>query len=200
MICQKTIDPRGDQVLNCPSDGHRQVAGVVYGQFAERFSNMTQMSAEMSAEPLKPQHLKLQILFQENTIANITDLMILQKGKWHLRCFLQYNRTEYNRLEERLSKRMKEGALDTEAKKTDHVLAKKRHQGPFPTDLEPEDDSRNDDRRKSLRVNSGDFNLGNTCIFHKLVSSETLINLYVSIQAISTVTPAFFVNWFPPRP
>ena len=82
MICQK---PLKDD-LKCPSDGHIQPAHDVYRQFADRFQNMT----EMSAEPPK-QHLKLQHIFQKHTIDEVTAQMILNKGKWHKGCVLQYN-------------------------------------------------------------------------------------------------------------
>jgi len=113
MICQKP--PKDD--LKCPSDGHIQPAPDVYRQFADRFQNMT----EMSAEPPK-QHLKLQHIFQKHTIDEVTAQMILNKGKWHKGCSLQYNSLNLNRLTKRTFKQ--------DVNSTDAELATTRHQGP----------------------------------------------------------------------
>jgi hypothetical protein len=75
MICQKVTR----EELRCPSNGFRFDAGAVYEAFAGRFQELRQLS-----EPNK-QHFKLHNLFDQNTLPNITDKMLSNKGKWHNR-------------------------------------------------------------------------------------------------------------------
>ena len=156
IICQTTTG----QQLTCPVNGHKHNASDVYVNFAQRFYDMAQMS-----EPPK-EHFKLQTLFQQSSLANITAALLAHEGKWHKDCFQKYDCSKKARLEKR---------THLTATLTDDMLAPTLLQGP--AELQ---DSKNDDRRKSLRATT-EFN-SDKCIFCQLQSSE-ILSFVMTVEA-----------------
>ena len=177
MICQKVTR----EELKCPSNGSRFDASEVYEAFAGRFEELRQL-----LEPNKPQHFKLHYLFDQDTLPNIKDKMLSNKGKWHKTCFVQFNSQQINRRQ--LRKRQLPETLNSAAL----------------TDTEPTElvgstvpvSNLTDGRRKSSRSADHDTDKCIMCQMHS-ESGEPLHNVATSDCGKSFFEMATALQWQP---